>query len=297
MNRKEIKGNTILFITAIIWGFAFVAQRVGAQLIGSFFFNGIRFALGATALVPLMLRFHYRKKRGPLINELKNTLVPGMILGSVLFIAASLQQIGMKYTTAGNAAFITGMYIVLVPIFGIFFKHKITIKIILSASVAMAGLYFLTISESMTVNVGDIYQFVGAFFWAIHILFIDSFVKKHDAIKLSIIQFYTCSILSAIVAFSIEATTLQIVGNAIVPILYGGLLSVGIGYTLQMVGQRYAKPSHAAIILSLEAVFGVVGGMIILNEILTSRGYFGISLMMTGMLLSQINIKKKLFFK
>ena len=293
MNKNEFTGNTLLFITAVVWGFAFVAQRVGAQIIGGFSFNSIRFALGATALIPLMVKLHYKKNSFPLVSELKRSILPGMILGSVLFVAASFQQIGLIYTTAGNAAFITGMYIILVPIIGIFFKHKISIKIIISSILAVMGLYFLTINESMAINIGDVYQLIGAFFWAMHILLIDYFIRKHDALKLSIFQFYSCSILSAIVAISIETTTLEIVYSALLPILYGGLLSVGIGYTLQIVGQRHAKPSHAAIILSMEAIFGVLGGMILLGEILSPRGYFGIGLMFAGMILSQLKFKKK----
>ena len=293
MNKNEVKGNVLLFITAVVWGFAFVAQRVGAQIIGSFSFNSIRFALGATALIPLMMRLHYKRSNLPIKSELKKAILPGVLLGSVLFVAASLQQIGLKYTTAGNAAFITGMYIILVPVMGIFFKHKLSLKTISSSFIALIGLYFLTVSESMAINIGDIYQLVGAVFWAIHILFIDYFVRKYDALKLSIFQFYTCALLSAIVAFSIETTTLHIVYEALIPILYGGLVSVGIGYTLQIVGQRHAKPSHAAIILSMEAIFGVVGGMLLLGEVLSSRGYLGIILMFAGMILSQINFKKK----
>ncbi|MBN2261057.1 MAG: DMT family transporter [Clostridiales bacterium] len=293
MEKNRLKGNMILMTTAIIWGAAFVAQRVGAQTMGSFSFNSLRFLLGSLVLIPLMIRFHNKKYGKSLKTELKKTIIPGVILGSVLFIAASLQQIGIAYTTAGKAAFITGMYIIFVPLAGVFFKHKLTVQTLLSSLVALFGLYFLTINKSSSVNIGDMYQLIGAFFWTIHILLIDRFVTNYDAIKLSVIQFLTCSFFSAIVALFIESTTVNMIFETIVPILYGGILSVGVAYTLQIVGQRHARPSHAAIILSFEAVFGALAGVLLLNEMLSNRGILGMSLMFTGMILSQMNFTKK----
>jgi drug/metabolite transporter (DMT)-like permease len=293
IDRKALKGNLLLLLTAAIWGSAFVAQRVGAQNMGSFTFNGIRFLLGALFLIPIMKHYHTKKTTAPLIPALKSSLVPGVILGAVLFIAASLQQVGMIYTTAGKAAFITGMYIIFVPLAGVFFKHPLTLKNIVSAVLALIGLYFLTVSEAMAINIGDVYQLIGAFFWTSHILLIDYFVRSHDALKLSVIQFLTTAVFSLLVGMIFEVTTLAMIQITLVPILYGGLLSVGVAYTLQIVAQKFAKPSHAAIILSLEAVFGVLAGVLLLSEVLTSRGLAGILLMFSGMMVSQMNVTLK----
>jgi len=293
IDKQALKGNLLLLLTAIIWGSAFVAQRVGAQNMGSFTFNGIRFLLGALFLIPIMKHYHYKKTDASLKMAVRSSLSPGILLGAVLFIAASLQQVGMIYTTAGKAAFITGMYIIFVPLAGIFFKHPVTFKTIFSAVLALIGLYLLTVSDTMTINIGDVYQLIGAFFWTSHILLIDYFVKGHDALKLSVIQFSTTAVLSLVVGTLFEETTLPMLQSTVIPILYGGLLSVGVAYTLQIVAQKFAKPSHAAIILSLEAVFGVLAGVLLLGEILTNRGLAGIILMFCGMMVSQMQFSMK----
>jgi drug/metabolite transporter (DMT)-like permease len=292
INKKQVKGNLILLLTAFIWGSAFVAQRVGAQSMGSFSFNGIRFLLGATFLTPIMIYLHPKRSDFPLNKDLARTKIPGAILGTVLFIATSLQQIGLIYTTAGKAAFITGMYIIFVPIAGIFFKQTLTLKTILSSFIALIGLFFLMIESPFIVNIGDVLQLLGAFFWTAHIILIDRYVQKYDALKLSVFQFLITALLSGFLGIIFELNTVAILKNTLIPILYGGILSVGVAYTLQIVGQQYAKPSHAAIILSLEVVFGVLAGVILLNEILTLRGYIGATMMFFGMILSQLEFKK-----
>ncbi|WP_312700149.1 DMT family transporter, partial [Sedimentibacter sp.] len=226
-------------------------------------------------------------------TTLKVTVKSGVMAGSVLFIAASLQQVGLIYTTAGKAGFITSLYIVLVPILGIFLKQKTHATTWLGALTAVIGLYFLSINESFTIEFGDLLEIIGAFFWAGHIQLIDRFVKNVDAIKLSSIQFATCSILSMIVAFIFEDVNFVGLSNAIVPILYGGIMSAGVAYTLQAVGQKHAKPSHAAIALSMESVFAAIGGLLLLNEILPARGYLGCALMLVGMLIAQSENFKK----
>ena len=293
MKKEELKSNMLLLIAAAIWGFAFVAQRVGAKYVGAFTFNGIRFALGSCSLIPLILYFN-RKSKESIPDDTKNdtlqksVLRPGVILGCVLFLGASLQQIGLSETTAGKAAFITGFYIVLVPIFGIFLKHHIHINTWIGVVLAIIGLYFLSVTESFSIAKGDLFEVAGAIFWATHILLIDHFTKHFDALKLSFIQFLTCSIFSMIVAFIFEKITIYGLSEALVSILYGGICSVGIAYTLQVIGQRHAKPSHAAIVLSMETVFAALGGLIMLNENLGFRGYLGCALMLAGMLLSQL---------
>lgn len=290
LKKQEFRSNILLIITALIWGSAFVAQRVGAQYIGAFTFNGVRFALGGISLIPLLLYLNSTpKETNKNTTKSSGVLLAGIIAGCILFLGASLQQIGLAYTTAGKAAFITGLYIALVPILGIFLKHRIHLSTWLGVILAVTGLYFLSVTESFTIGKGDLFEVIGAFFWALHILVIDHFTKKVDALKLSFVQTLTCSALSMIVAFIFEEITLSGLYQAIIPILYGGICSVGIAYTLQVVAQKHAKPSHAAIILSLEAVFASIGGIIILGETLGLRGYLGCVLMLAGMLLSQLS--------
>jgi drug/metabolite transporter (DMT)-like permease len=294
LNRQELKSNIFLFLAAAIWGFAFVAQRVGAKYLGAFSFNGVRFAIGSLSLIPLLIYFKRNGKQNSLKKgNNKYDLKAGAIAGCVLFLASSLQQIGIYETTAGKAAFITGLYIVLVPILGIFLKQHTKLNIWIGAVLAVVGLYFLSVNESFSISRGDFLEIIGAIFWAIHILLIDYFIKKVDAVKLSFIQFVTCSILSISIALITENITIYGLKQAIIPLLYGGVCSVGIAYTLQAVGQKHAKPSHAAIILSLESVFAGIGGILLLNEILNLRGFLGCTLMLGGMLLSQIKVSRK----
>jgi drug/metabolite transporter (DMT)-like permease len=302
MKTKEVKSVLILLLTAAIWGFAFVAQRVGMQHVGAFTFNGVRFALGSLSLLPVIYFFSRKsnaenadKNKSIKFEEadLKTTIKSGMLAGCVLFIAASLQQIGLIYTTAGKAGFITSLYIVLVPILGIFLKQKTHFTTWIGALTAVIGLYLLSINESLSIEFGDFLEIIGAFFWAAHIQLIDRFVRNVDAIKLSSIQFATCSILSLIVAFIFEDVNFIGLSDALVPLLYGGIMSAGVAYTLQAIGQKSAKPSHAAIALSMESVFAAIGGALLLEERLPGRGYLGCGLMLLGMLIAQSeNLKK-----
>ncbi len=298
MESKTLRANILLLITAAIWGFAFVAQRIGAQYVGAFTFNGIRFAIGSLSLVPLILYFD-KKKKNEEINEnnieMKNrkTIISGALVGLMLYLAATLQQVGINYTTAGKASFITGLYMVIVPLIGILLKQKVEKSAWVGVALAVVGLYLLSINENFSISFGDLLELIGAVFWAFHILTIDHFSNKVDPLKLSCIQFATCSMLSLISALIFEHITVSGISSALIPILYGGLLSVGIAYTLQVVAQKDAKPSHAAIILSMESVFGAIGGAIMLGESMSSRGYIGCILILGGMLISQIKFPEK----
>jgi drug/metabolite transporter (DMT)-like permease len=302
MNTKDVKSVLILLLTAAIWGFAFVAQRVGMQHVGAFTFNGVRFALGSLSLLPVIYFFGRKAKAEntgiqEVINyektDLKTTISSGILAGSVLFIAASLQQVGLIYTTAGKAGFITSLYIVLVPILGIFLKQKTHFTTWIGALTSVVGLYLLSINESLSIEFGDLLEIIGAFFWAVHIQLIDRFVKNVDAIKLSCVQFATCSVLSLIVALIFEDVSIVGLSDALIPILYGGIMSAGVAYTLQAIGQKYAKPSHAAIALSMESVFAAIGGALLLDERLPVKGYAGCCLMLLGMLVAQSENFKK----
>ncbi len=294
MQSKTLQSNLLLLLAAIIWGFAFVAQRVGAQYIGAFTFNSIRFALGSFSLLPLIFILDHRAKKQQTQevykakNDFKALLKSGCLLGSVLFFAATFQQIGLVYTTAGKAAFITGLYIVIVPFFGIFLKHHIRRSTWVGAALATMGLFLLTMVESFSISFGDLLELIGAFFFAVHILCIDHYSKKLNVIKLSCIQFFMCSFLSLLIALAIETFSLEAIAKGITAILYSGICSVGIAYTLQIVGQQHAQPSHAAIILSLEVIFGALGGWLFLNETLGIQGIIGGALMLAGMFATQI---------
>lgn len=279
-----IRANLLLLLTAAIWGFAFVAQRAGMEYVGPFTFNGVRFLLGGLSLLPLLF-FFSRNEPSPVKKS--GVLFPGVLAGIVLFTAASLQQIGIVTTTAGKAAFITSLYIVLVPIISLFMGQTTSKGTWLGCVLSVVGLYFLCIKESSAIQFGDLLVLIGAFLWAVHILVIGYFSPRVDVLKLSFVQFMTCSALSLILAFITEEFVLSNLLAAAVPILYGGIGSVGIAYTLQAVGQKYARPAHAAIILSMEAVFAAIGGFLLLGEYLEIQEILGCFLMLSGMLVSQ----------
>jgi len=296
MKKYALRSDILLIIAAAIWGFAFVAQRVGMEYMGPFTFNGVRFALGCISLIPLIIFFNHKKKKKKDTCEKQKNLIPGIFTGLILFVAATLQQIGMTYTTAGKAAFITGLYVVLVPILGIFLKQYIKIYSWLGALLAITGLYLLCINSDFSISTGDLFVLAGSLFWAIHILIIDYYSNKVDVLKLSCLQFITCSSISLIVAFIIETITISALMAGIVPLLFGGVVSVGVAYTLQVVAQKHAQPSHVAIILSMETVFATIGGFLILNEVLPLRSIIGCLFMLAGMLIPQIiylNIHRK----
>ncbi len=284
---SALQSNLLLLLAAAIWGLAFVAQRVGMEHVGPFTFNGVRFLLGSVSLLPLI--FTYRNKTQPTsAAKPKEAVRAGIFAGLILFMGASLQQIGLIYTTAGKAAFITCLYIVLVPILGIFLKQYVSITTWLSSVLAIVGLYLLCVKESFFISYGDLLQLVGALFWSVHILLIDHYASRINVLKLSFFQFITCGVLSLGTALWFETITLEGLTGALIPILYGGFFSVGIAYTLQVVGQKYSPPSHAAIILSMETVFATIGGFFLLDERLGFQELIGCGLMLSGMLLTQL---------
>lgn len=293
MNTHKVKSNLLLLLAAAIWGFAFVAQRVGGKYIGAFTFNGIRFALGGISLLPLILYNNKSSKRDYNIKQSKQVLKVGIIAGFVIFLGASSQQLGLANTAAGKAAFITGLYIVIVPILGKFLKRHININSWVGALIAVMGLYFLCVTNKFSLSNGDLLELACAFFFSLHIMLIDYYSKKVDVLKLALFQFFTCSILSLTTGFFIEKTTLASIYAAAIPLLYGGILSSGVAYTLQIIGQKNADPSEAAIVMSMESVFATIGGILILNEKFGPKGILGCALMLAGMLLAQLNFTKK----
>ncbi len=277
------RADALLLLTAIIWGFAFVAQRLGMEHIGPFYFNGVRFALGTLTLLPFVVR----NSRGALRTALARTGPAAGLAGLVLFAGASLQQIGIVYTTAGKAGFITGLYVVLVPIMGLSLGAHTRWNTWAGALAAACGLYLLSVQPPFSIGLGDSLVLISALFWALHVLLIGRIAGRHDWALLAAGQFFTCALLSLGVALCIEDVAPQRIADAAAPIFYGGVLSVGIAYTLQVVAQRRAPPAHAAVILSLEAVFAALGGWLLLDEHLSPRGLVGCILMLAGMLVSQ----------
>ncbi len=282
----------LLLLAAIIWGFAFVAQKAGMEYIGPFAFNGIRFALGAVSLLPLL--FFQKQLFGTSTkhHDTGFTVRGGIILGVVLFIAASLQQVGIVKSTAGNAGFITSLYIIIVPFLGLFLKHKITLEVWIGAILAVVGLYFLSINRQFQMAPGDGLVLLSALFFAIHILLIGHYAPKTNVLLLSVIQFGVSALLNLAVAFMFETVTLNMISNALYPILYGGILSIGVAYTLQVVGQQNVAPSKAAIVLSLEAVFALLGGWLLLSETIPFRKGMGALIMFSGLIISQLKITR-----
>ena len=286
MRSTALKSDSLLLLTSLIWGFAFVAQRMGMEHVGPFIFNGIRFALGALVILPFIL---LSKPSAPSAQRpaSRYLLIGGIILGLTVFGGATLQQYGLVYTTAGNAGFITGLYVVFVPILGLLRRQFPHFTVWIAALLAAVGLYFLSVTESFSIQFGDLLVLIGAVFWAMHVVIIGVMSPKVNALKLALIQYLVCAVLSLIIALAVESNTLEGLIDATIPILYGGILSVGIAYTLQVIAQKTAPPAHAAIILSLEAVFAAIGGWLVLNEEIGSRGILGCGLMLLGMLVAQ----------
>jgi drug/metabolite transporter (DMT)-like permease len=284
-----VVANFLLLLTACVWGMGFVAQALGMDHLSPFMFNGLRFFIGALSLVPLI--WYFSRKKTLVVGNSRTLILGSIALGLVLFIAASFQQVGLLYTSAANAGFITGLYIVVVPILGLLLKHKTGMNTWIGCAIAVWGMYFLSIKDDMSIGYGDALQLIGALFWAVHILLIDHLARKHSAILLSQIQFMICAAISIAVSMAIETTSLANIGLAWGALAYSGLISVGVGYTLQVVAQKNAHPAHVAIILSLEAVFAAIGGILFLDESLDNRALLGCGLMLLGMLVSQLPLR------
>lgn len=291
---KKLKSTIFLIVTAVIWGSAFVAQRVGADYLRPFTYNGIRFAMGALSLIPVILIFERGRSDK---RELKNTLKYGVLAGIILCVASNLQQFGIVLTgSAGKSAFLTGIYTVLVPLIYFAFGKKTGKFVWLGAIVTLAGLYLLCgVNGDTAFGLGEVILLIGAVLWAFHIIVLDKFGECVRPLRFSAIQFSVCAVLTIVAALITERTAFswEYVQMAIVPLLYGGVGSVGIAYTCQLLGQKDADPTFAAIVLSTESLFSAIGAAIILDEYMTITGYIGCAFMLCGIILSQIPEKKK----
>lgn len=287
MRSQALRADFLMLITAMIWGTAFVAQRIGMDNIGPFLFTGLRFALGALALLPLVIYLGRTKARHEPFLQ-RGLLLGGLSMGLALTVGINLQQVGLLFTSVTNSGFITGLYVIVVPLLGLIIGHRTGLGTWVGAFLAVAGMALLSIGEDFTVASGDWIQLAGAFVWGLHVLLVSFFVSRHDAIRLAFLQFATCAVVSLLLALifeEIEPTSIWLAGPALI---YGGLFAVAVGYTLQVVAQKHAIASHAAIILSLEAVFAAIAGALFLEESLTLRGYMGCVLMFIGMLAAQL---------
>ncbi len=286
---KDLKSIIALFVTATIWGFAFVAQRQGMESLDPFVFNFLRFSLGAAFI--LVYKRKISKRAYP------------FSLGLVLFAGASLQQIGLIHSTAGNAGFITGLYVVFVPLLGLLRKQKLSRTTILALITAIIGLYLINEQQSIEVTFSNILILIGAIFWALHVQLVDKYIKDYDTFDLAFYQFAVCAGLSFLCGIGYNAlfrldliTTGDIftkISEVIYPLLFSGIISVGIAYTLQVYAQRKVEPAKTAVILCLESVFALIGGVWLLNEGLTAKGIMGALFLLTAMFISINSISKK----
>ena len=295
--KKQVYSNIMLIVAALIWGSAFVAQRLGVNHLGPFIFNGIRMMIGAVALVIyIFVRDALIKKRGEGEYGSNRMLVTGgIICGLVLFAASSFQQAGLTMgTTAGKSGFITAMYIVLVPVLGIFFRKRVHFLVWVATLIAATGLYFLAVTEELTIGVGELLTICCSVFFAMHILVVDRFAPHVDGVKLSCIQFFTVGVLSLAAGALFEQYNPKAIIDCIGPLLYMGVMSSGIAYTLQILGQKHTQPAAASIIMSLESVFAALSGWVILGEVLSGPEKFGCVLVFVGVILAQTPERKKI---
>lgn len=300
MNKAQIKNSFLLFLTAFIWGSAFVAQSVGMDHVGPFTFNCVRSFVGGLVLIPCIafLRSLKKKEEGNKVERktlvTKVELIGGICCGVALFAASNMQQVGILYTTVGKSGFITALYVVIVPILGIFLRKRVPKIIWFCVGLSVVGLYLLCMTgETFTLNKGDMFILICAVLFSFHILIIDYFSPRGDGVVISCIQFFTCGILSVVLMFATETPNVTDILAAKWPILYAGVLSSGVAYTLQVVAQKNVNPTVASLILCLESVVSALTGWLILHEILSSRELLGCVLMFVAIVLAQIPIPER----
>lgn len=296
MNSNKIRQTLCPVLAALIWGTAFVAQSVGADYIGAFTFTAIRSFIGSAALLLVLLvisKFRKKESRSDADKKQyrKMLLLGGAVCGTLLAIATNLQQFGIADTSAGKAGFITALYIVLVPILGIFFRKKAPLSVWLSVAAAVIGLYLLCIDESFSIAVSDLYLLLCAFVFAAHILAIDYFTRFVDGIELSCAQFIVVTIISAICMLIFEKPEISQISQCIGSLVYVGVFSSGVAYTLQIIAQKDANPTVVSLLLSLESVFAVIAGAIILSDTMSPREYIGCALMFAAVIVAQLPTK------
>ena len=295
--KQQIKSSLILLLTATIWGVAFVAQSVGMEYIGPFTFNAIRCVLGGLVLIPVILVLKKKKETGAENQEKedKKTLwAGGIACGVILCIASNLQQFGIMEASVGKSGFFTALYIVMSPVIGIFIGKRPGIKLWFCVALAVVGMYLLCMKDgSFTIERADIMLLLCALVFSVHILVVDYFSPKVDGVKMSCIQFFVCGVLSAVGMLFTETPDISNIQAAWLPLLYAGLLSCGVGYTLQIVGQKGINPVIASLIMSLESVISALAGWVILGQVLSPKEILGCILMFVAIIITQIPIGNK----
>lgn len=288
MKKVQFRNSLLLLLTATIWGVAFVAQSAGMEYVEPFTFTCVRNIIGGIVLIPFVLLFRkIQKRKGPIVT--KAELIGGICCGLALCIATSFQQIGILHTTVGKAGFITALYVVIVPILRLFMKKKVSFLIWICVLLSVIGLYLLCMTEGdFTLGYGDLLILICAVVFSVHILIIDYFSPKGDGVVISCIQFLTCGVLAGMVMLFTEQPTISAIVDAKWPILYAGVLSCGVAYTLQVVGQKNMNPVIASMILCLESVIAVLAGWLILHETLSTRELIGCGLMFVAIILAQM---------
>lgn len=289
---NQLKGNAILLLTAIIWGTSFVAQSEGMKYIEPFTYNSLRTIIGGIVLLPVIASFKiFDKKKDEKKYSLKVTVIGGIACGAVLCVASSLQQFGIVYTTAGKSGFITALYVIIVPFYQLILGRKPRKIIWFCVLGAMVGFYLLCIKDDFTVGFGDLLTLICAFGFALHIIFVDRFLERGaNGLQMACVQFFTAGIIMLVCMFIFEHPQLDKIFDAKYTILYAGVMSCGVAYTLQIIGQRYAEPTIATLLMSLESVFAVLSGWLILQETLTLQEFFGCCLVFAAVVLSQIKL-------
>ena len=292
MNNKkqQMKGNLILTLTSVIWGIAFVAQSVGMQYVGPFTYQCVRSFVATIVMIPVALIFGSKEKGTA--EERKELVKGGIVCGIVFTIASNLQQYGIQFTTVGKAGFLTALYMIFVPVIEIFIGKRPGWNLWLSIVIATVGMYLLCINGEFRLQTGDIFIILCALAFSFHIISIDHFAKKVDPIKLSLLQYAICTVLTFIPMMLFEEPDMGSILACWLPILYGGVMSTGVGYTLQMVGQRYTDPAVASIIMCLESVFSLLSGIILLGQIPGIREMIGCLLMFSAIIITQIPVKE-----
>ena len=296
-NQNQAKGVTCLFLAALIWGVAFVAQSVGMEYIGPFTFNAVRSLIGAIVLIPVIFLFRRGrevKTEGEVqqsrmtAGDWKVLIKGGLVCGVFLCIASNLQQVGLQYTSVGKAGFITALYIVGVPVFGIFLGKKAGLRIWISVGIAVVGLYLLCINEKMTINGGDLLELACAAAFAFQIMAVDHYSRLTNGTMLACAEFCVSGLLTLIPMFLTENVEWSGLWAARIPLLYAGVMSCGVAYTLQIIGQKELKPELAALIMSFEAVISLIAGWLLLGQHLTAKELVGCVIMFAAILLAQM---------
>lgn len=293
--KKSLRSSAMLTLTALIWGVAFVAQSEGMNYVGAFTFNACRFIVGGLVLIPCI--FFLRKENGSQWAQLspkeqarqrRTGIIGGVCCGLFICAASTLQQFGIAHTTVGKAGFITSLYIIIVPVLGLFLRKRVGLNIWVSVAIAAAGMYLLCITDGFSISRGDFLVFLCAIGFSLHILVIDYFSPKADGVVISCVQFFTAGIISSVFMFLFERPSWEAVAAAWAPVLYAGVMSCGVGYTLQVVAQKDVEPTVASLIMSLESVFSLLAGWVLLGQKMSPKELSGCVLVFGAIILAQV---------